>query len=208
MLNKIPKSNLKLRLPVFSQNWIHLSPKFKWVETGVLKYIFKKLLVIWLTFYEKQNNCNLDVLKQDSNYSLWLDYNILLSSKSPGNHFCIFRPHYVIFPTLLQVWTVIVFKSGMIKWHILSDPGSRMHKMFLYFIYSSIWYITYVAYVHVREYSLTKTYTLLLKFQVKGKIFQRKKKHNILYKPSASSLIQFTMTSLETGAKKTGGRNL
>ena len=175
MLNKIPKSNLKLRLPVFSQNWIHLSPKFKWVETGVLKYILKKLLVIWLTFYEKQSNCNLDVLKQDSNYSLWLDYKILLSSKSPGNHFCIFRPHYVIFPTLLQVWTVIVFKSGMIKWHILSDPGSRMHKMFLYFIYSSIWYITYVAYVHVREYSLTKTYTLLLKFQVKGKIFQRKK---------------------------------
>ena len=85
------------------------------VETGVLKYIFKKLLVIWLTFYEKQNNGNLDVLKQDSYLdSLWLDYNILLSTKSPGNHFCIFRPHYVIFPTLLQVWTV-VFKSGMIK---------------------------------------------------------------------------------------------
>ena len=29
----------------------------------------------------------------------------------------------------------------------------------------------YTAYV--REYSLTKTYTLLLKFPVKGKIFQR-----------------------------------
>ena len=41
------------RLPVFRQNWIHLSPQFKWVQTGVLKYIFKKLLVIWLTFYEK-----------------------------------------------------------------------------------------------------------------------------------------------------------
>ena len=28
---------------------------------------------------------------------------------------------------------------------------------------------------HVREYSLAKTYTLLLKFPGKGKIFQRKK---------------------------------
>ena len=171
MLNKIPKSNLKLRLPVFSQNWIHLSPKFKWVETGVLKYILKKLLEIWLTFYEKQNNCNLDVLKQDSNYSLRLDYNILLSWK-PFLHF---QTTLCDFPYPSSGMKGNCLKSGMIKWHILSDPGSRMHKMFLYFIYSSIWYITYVAYVHVREYSLTKTYTLLLKFPVKGKIFQRKK---------------------------------
>ena len=55
-----------------------------------------------------------------------------------------------------------------------------MHKIFLYIIYSSILYIPYVAYV--REYFLTKAYTLIL--------------------------IQFTMTSLETDAKKTGGRNL
>ena len=33
------------RLPVFSQNWIHLSLHVKGVQTGVLKYIFKKLLV-------------------------------------------------------------------------------------------------------------------------------------------------------------------
>ena len=126
----------------------------------------------------------------------------------PGNHFFIFRPHYVIFPTLVQVWTVIVFKSGMIKWHILSDPGSRMHKMFLYFIYSSIWYITYVAYVHVREYSLTKDLHPPTEISSERQDISEKKKHNILYKPSASSLIQFTMTSLETGVKKTGGRNL
>ena len=49
-------------------------------------------------------NGNLDVLKQDS-YTIvygWITI-ILLSTKSPGNHFCIFRPHYVIFFTLLQV---------------------------------------------------------------------------------------------------------
>ena len=61
------KEQFKTKVTCFQPNWIHLSPKFKWVETGVLKYILKKLLVIWLTFYEKQNNCNLDVLKQDSN---------------------------------------------------------------------------------------------------------------------------------------------
>ena len=86
------------RLPVFRQNWIHLSLQFKGVQTGVLKYIFKKLLVIWLTFYEKQNNGNLDELKQDSYYSLWLDYNILLSSKSPGNHFLYFQTTLCDFP--------------------------------------------------------------------------------------------------------------
>ena len=108
------KEQFKTKVTCF-QPKLNSFPKFKWVENDLLKYIFKTLLVIWLTFYEKQNNGNLDVLKQDSYLdSLWLDYNILLSTKSPGNHFCIFRPHYMIFPTLLQVWTV-VFKSGMIK---------------------------------------------------------------------------------------------
>ena len=39
--------------------------------------------------------------------------------------------------------------------------------------------IPYVAYVRVREYSLTKTYILLLEFPVKGKIFHRKKTYNV-----------------------------
>ena len=137
MLNKIPQSSLKLRLHVFRQNWIHLSPKFKWVETGVL-------MVTWM-YWSKIATIVYG----------WITI-ILLSTKSPGNHFCIFRPHYVIFPTLLQVWTV-VFKNGMIK--------PQLALLF--------WYIPYVAYV--REYSLTKTYTLILKFPVKSKIFQRKK---------------------------------
>ena len=98
---------------VFSQNWIPLSFRFKWMQTGVLKYLFK-IPSNWTNILWKQNNGNLDVLKQDSYYNLWLDYNILLSSMCPGNHFCIFRPHHVIFPTLLLVWTV-AFKSGMIK---------------------------------------------------------------------------------------------
>ena len=86
------------RLPVFRQNWIHLSLQFKGVQTGVLKYIFKKLLVIWLTFYEKQNNGNLDELKQDSYYSLWLDYNNYITVQQESwKPFFVFSDHIMWF---------------------------------------------------------------------------------------------------------------
>ena len=69
------KEQFKTKVTCF-QPKLNSFPKFKWVENDLLKYIFKTLLVIWLTFYEKQNNGNLDVLKQDSYLdSLWLDYN-------------------------------------------------------------------------------------------------------------------------------------
>ena len=86
------------RLPVFRQNWIHLSLQFKGVQTGVLKYIFKNLLVIWLTFYEKQNNGNLDELKQDSYYSLWLDYNNYITVQQESwKPFFVFSDHIMWF---------------------------------------------------------------------------------------------------------------
>ena len=67
--------------------------------------------------------------------SLWLDHNILLSTKSPGNHSCIFRPHYVIFPTLLQVWTV-VFKNGMIKPQFQNAQNLPLHHSSIILIYT------------------------------------------------------------------------
>ena len=107
------KEQFKTKVTCF-QPKLNSFPKFKWVENDLLKYIFKTLLVIWLTFYEKQNNGNLDVLKQDSYLdSLWLDYNIC--PPRVLETIFVFSDHlYMIFPTLLQVWTV-VFKSGMIK---------------------------------------------------------------------------------------------
>ena len=73
MFNKIPKSSLKLQVPVFSQNWIHLSP-----NSNARRLVCQIVIVIWLMCYGKQNNGNLKyVLKQDSSYSLWLDYNNL-----------------------------------------------------------------------------------------------------------------------------------
>ena len=72
------------------------------MQIGVLKYLFK-IPSNWTNILRKKNNGNLHVLKQDSYYSLWLDYNILMSSMCPGNHFCIFSPHSVIFPPLFQV---------------------------------------------------------------------------------------------------------
>ena len=82
-----------------------------------------------------------------------------------------------------------------------------MHKIFLYIIYSSI----------ILIYTLCSLCKGILSHkelhphtEISSEIqdISEKKKHNILCKPSASSLIQFTMTGLETGAKKTGGRNL
>ena len=107
MFNKIPKSSLKLQVPVFSQNWIHLR-----LNSNARRLVCQTVIVIviWLICYGKQNNGNLKyVLKQDSSYSLyiWLDYNNLSSSICSGNLFLCFRPHYGIFPTLLQVRTAV-----------------------------------------------------------------------------------------------------
>ena len=54
-----------------------------------VKIFLKILLVIWPIFYRKQNNGNFNVLKQDSYYGLWLDYNNLSSSICSGNLFCV-----------------------------------------------------------------------------------------------------------------------
>ena len=83
--------------------------KFR-LQTGVLKYIFKKLLVIWLTLNEKQNNGNLDELKQDSYYSncsnylasihlgcLWLDYNNITVQQESWKPFFVFSDHIMWF---------------------------------------------------------------------------------------------------------------
>ena len=86
------------------------------------------VVVIWLICYGKQNNGILKyVLKQDSSYSLCLDYNNLSSSMCSGNLFLCFRLHYGIFPTLIQVWTA-VFKIIC----PIQGPGSRMHKILLF----------------------------------------------------------------------------
>ena len=125
MFNKIPKSSLKLQVPVFSQNWIHLR-----LNSNARRLVCQTVIVIviWLICYGKQNNGNLKyVLKQDSSYSLCLDYNNLSSSMCSGNLFLCFRPHYGIFPTLIQVWTAV---SKIIC--PIQGPGSRMHKILLF----------------------------------------------------------------------------
>ena len=123
MFNKIPKSSLKLQVPVFRKNWIHLR-----LNSNACRLVCQIVVVIWLICYGKQNNGNLKyVLKQDSSYSLWLEYNNLWSSMCSGNLFLCFRPHYGIFPTLIQVWTA-VFKIIC----PIQGPGSRMHKILLF----------------------------------------------------------------------------
>ena len=57
-----------------------------------------------------KNNGNLDESKQDSCYSLWLDYNILLSSKSPGNHFFSFSDHIMWFSLPKFRYELLSFK--------------------------------------------------------------------------------------------------
>ena len=55
-------------MPVFSQNWIHLS-----LNSNARRLVCQTVIVIviWLICYGKQNNGNLKyVLKQDSPYSL------------------------------------------------------------------------------------------------------------------------------------------
>ena len=83
-----------------------------------------------------------------------------------------FRPHYGIFPTLLQVRTA-VFKIIYVLSKALVPECTKSYYFILKHFYLYIFIHKYKAYV--REYSLTKTYTLLLKFPGKGKIFQRKK---------------------------------
>ena len=98
----------------------------------------------------------------NSSYSLWLEYNNVWPSMCSGNLFLCFRPHYGIFPTLLQVWTA-VFKIIYVLSKALVPECTKSYYFILKYFYN------------VREYSLAKTYNLLLKFPGKGKIFQRKK---------------------------------
>ena len=168
MFNKIPKSSLKLQVPVFSQNWIHLS-----LNLNACRLVCQIVIVIWLVCYGKQNNGNLKyVLKQGNSYILWLDYNNLSSNICSGNLFLCFRPHYGIFRTLLQVWTA-VFKIIYVLSKALLPECTKSYYFILKHFYMYIFPYKYKAYA--REYSLAKTYTLLLKFPGKGKIFQRKK---------------------------------
>ena len=136
------------------------------------------MLVIWLTCYGKENNGNLKVLKPDSYYSLWLDHNNLSSSMCSGNLFCV-SDNITWFSLPYFRYELLSLKKYM---SILSKALVPKCTKSYYFILINIsicisLYIKYIAYV--REYSLPKTYTLLLKFPRKEKIFQ-KKKHNIL----------------------------
>ena len=69
------------------------------------------------------------------------------------------------------------------SWQVYNyAPRAMKHGSCIILLWSNLnWNrcIPYVAYVRVREYSLTKTYILLLKFPVKGKIFHRKKTYNV-----------------------------
>ena len=98
--------------------------------------------------------------------------NNLSSSMCSGNLFLCFRPHYGIFPTLLQVWTA-VFKIMYVLSKALVPECTKSYYFIFNHFYMYIFIHKYKAYV--REYSLAKTYTLLLKFPGKGEIFQRKK---------------------------------
>ena len=178
------------------------------MQTSVLKY-FQKLPVIWLTFYGKQNNVNLDALKQDSYYSLWLDYNILLSSMCVLETIFVFSDHIMWFSLPFFRYELLSLKVEW--WNKISYPTLDPECTKSYSIsYLNISIISIYLYIHSLCKGILPHKDLHPPTEISSERqdISERKKHTILYKPSASWLMQFIMMNLGTGAKKIGGRNL
>ena len=130
-----------------------------------------KIMVTWI------------LLKQDTYCTLWLDYNKLLLSTCPGNIFWILN-HIMWF-------SLPSFRSELVslkrEWQ---NNISYQRPWFQNAQNRTLFHTQTFLSVYLYIYSLckgilpAKDLHPLLKFPAKGKIFQKREKHNISYQPS------------------------